>query len=580
MLGIGLLAGAVSLLSAGAASATVTTANITSPTGGYLQYNYDAATTVTVAGTSNGTTGDFVNVDCWYDDGNSRTLVSSLAVQSDGSFSTGISPVSLLPISGRACRLRAEPTTFGGESAAFTGPRIAVSAFRSSSHYTISGGPNNGALYDYYANGTTFGSYVGWNSAGDCGPYAESIDPSYAYGNYALDCVGSLYGNDGFSRSEIQIDGSNAYTPQGAENLFSGASNNVGFQPLSVSQSWNAGNGFESTSETDPLVECPSPDPYLPTSAQCPSYSSAPVTLTRQIAMIGVNQIKLTDTWTSTDGHAHSVDAEYDDYVENDGSHEPSFEFPGESALSRHAPGDVIGGAASAPGTILTHTDSQDPDGDPGENYGAITFSSAPSGFVFSKVQEFSEHQTLAVPAGGSASLSYIYSFGPSLEQVQALALAAQDQLKTPALSITAPPNGSRRHARTVTVSGTASAGSGIRSVTVNGVNATLASGGAWSAQVTLRRGTQTLTATATSNTGLTASASITVIYAKRCVVPRVKGLGRGKAERTIHAAGCTIGKIIKQHSSLDKGDAVGTKPKPGSTRKPGAKVKLIISEG
>ncbi len=563
------------LLPAAAAQATVTTSNITTPTSGYLQNNEDTGTTISVTGTSDGTTGDFVNVRCWYAHNSSRLLASGLAVQSDGSFATP-SPVLLQPLNGYTCRLRAEPTTVSSESPAFTGPRLAVGDFLSSSQYTISGGPNNGALYDYYANGTTFGSYVGWDSAGSCGPYAESIDASYAESAETLDCVGSLYGDDGFSRSEIQIDGSNAYAPYIAQQMFS---NNTGFQPLSVTQSWNPANGFESTSETDPLVECPSPDPYQPTSGQCPSYSSAPVTLTRQIAMISTNQIKMTDTWTSTDGHAHTVDALYDDHAYYNAD-DPGYQFPGESGFSEHAPGDVIAGASGAPGSIFMHNDVSAADGNPAGDYGAITFSSAPSGFVFYSLREFTEHQTLSVPAGGSASLTYIYSFGPSLEQVQALALAAQDQLHSPAVSITAPPNGSKRHARTVTVSGTASAGSGIKSVTVNGVNATLGAGGSWSAQLTLSRGTQTLTATATSNAGLTASASITVIYAKRCVVPHVKGLGRGKAEKAIHAAGCTIGKIIKRHSSLDKGDAVGTKPKPGSTHKPGAKVKLIISEG
>ncbi len=564
------------LLPAAAAQATVTTSNITTPTSGYYQYNDNTHTMVTVAGTSNGTTGDHVDIDCWYDNGSENQLATSVNVGADGTFATP-SPVPLSPVEGTACRLRAEPAGDSNEDVHFSGPRIATGEFDSTADNTISGGPNNGALYDYYANGTTFGSWISWSSAGDCGVNAETNDASYAYADEAIDCDGALYGNDGISRSEIQIDGSNAYAPYIAQQMFS---NNTGFQPLSVTQSWNPANGFESTTETDPLVECPSPDPYQPTSAQCPSYSSAPITLTRQIAMISTNQIKMTDTWTSTDGHAHTIDAEYDDQSSNSDGNGPTFQFPGDTGLVRHGTGDLVGGPAAAPGTILVHSDSLDPDGDPFENYGAITFSSAPAEFEFTSATEFFEHQTLSVPAGGSASLTYIYSFGPSLEQVQALALAAQDQLHSPAVSITAPPNGSKRHARTVTVSGTASAGSGIKSVTVNGVNATLGAGGSWSAQLTLSRGTQTLTATATSNAGLTASASITVIYAKRCVVPHVKGLGRGKAEKAIHAAGCTIGKIIKRHSSLDKGDAVGTKPKPGSTHKPGAKVKLIISEG
>jgi serine/threonine-protein kinase len=71
------------------------------------------------------------------------------------------------------------------------------------------------------------------------------------------------------------------------------------------------------------------------------------------------------------------------------------------------------------------------------------------------------------------------------------------------------------------------------------------------------------------------------VIYAQKCVVPRVKELSRSKAEKKIRAAGCLVGKIKKKHSKkVKKGHAVGTKPAAGKTLKPGAKIELIISEG
>jgi hypothetical protein len=549
---------------------------------------------LTVTGTSNGTTGDMVDIDCWYDDGNSRTFATGVTVQADGSFSV---TAPLARLGGYPCRLRAEDTSVSSsELPQFTGPRIAVSEFSSQvpdflgSGDLITGGPNAGLPHDYYANGSTFLSYVAWNSAGNCGVEGQTIDSTLAESNFALSCMGSLNRDDGVSRSEIQVDGSNAYNPNSAYDLFgrtgpcpttcNGSRDNSGFPSLTVSQNWNSSNGFESTQETDGIVKCAGADGELPPNeAACPSFAPTGVQLQRSISMIGPYQILMTDTWSSTDGHAHTVDTEYDDTSESPGSG-AGFEFPGESSFSRHGVGDVVAGAPSAPGSIYVHDDVSAPDGNPDENYAAITFSTAPSGFLFSGVNEFSEHQILAVPAAGSATLSYIYSFGTTIEGVQALALAAQDRLHSPAIAITSPANNTKVTQTTVSVSGTASAGSGIASLTVAGHPVSVASNGAWTTSVALAKGTNTITATATSNSGQTASAQITVIYAKSCTVPHVKGLSVSKAEKKIKAAGCLIGKIKKKHSKVKKGRVAASKPGAGRKVKAGTKVTLFVSKG
>jgi hypothetical protein len=579
------------MLSAGAAQAAITTSNITSPaTGGYLEgVDSPSPNMLTVTGTSDGTTGDFVRIRCWYANGSFRNFLSTaVPVAADGSFSATAPTKN---IGGRDCRLRAEPTSVSGEHAAFTGPRLAVSEF-DTIQYTISDGPNAGDQYDYYANGTTFGTYSGWDSVGDCGPYGRTLDTSYALSPYAIECEGNLYGSDGVSRSEIQVDGKNAYAPDQAISLFGrsggtcpptcdGSFDNSGFPMLTVSQNWNASNGFESTSETDGIVECTGADGYLPPNqAACPSFQDSGVQLRRAISMTGPNTIKMTDVWSSTDGHAHTVDALYDDYVDSLGSG-AGYQFPGEPGFSRHTIGDVIGGASSAPGSIFVHTDIAALDGDPNQNYGSITFSSAPSQFMFKGDNEFNEHQTLSVPAGGTATLTYYYSFGTTLAQVQALAYANQDQIRSPAVSITSPLSGTKTTDASIGVSGTASSGSGISSLTVGGHAVSVGSNGSWSTSVALAKGANTITATATDNAGQSASANVTVIYAQKCVVPRVKELSRSKAEKKIRAAGCLVGKIKKKHSKkVKKGHAVGTNPAAGKTLKPGAKIELIISEG
>jgi hypothetical protein len=85
--------------------------------------------------------------------------------------------------------------------------------------------------------------------------------------------------------------------------------------------------------------------------------------------------------------------------------------------------------------------------------------------------------------------------------------------LPGPSVGISSPANGAVVGATPITVTGTASANSGVSSVTVNGVAATL-SGSNWTASVPLTTGQNTITATATSNDGATAQASEGVTYA------------------------------------------------------------------
>ncbi len=274
---LGVLLGTVvaSLATAAAAQANVTSSDITSPANGtYLQAsdNPPTPTTLTVTGISNGTTGDHVDIDCFYADGNFTQLDTGVNVNADGSFSD-TAPLSNMGGGdyGVACRMRAEPAGATTESAAFAGPRVAVSYFRNlrpdtplSSWDVITGGPNNGTPYDFQAVGMTFSSYAGWNAPGSCGPYANTLDATlgtYGTADLALNCVGALASDDGLSRSEIQVDGKNAYDAYDAHNLFGrsgacptscdGSEDNSGFPPLRATQIWNSSNGFESTTASD-----------------------------------------------------------------------------------------------------------------------------------------------------------------------------------------------------------------------------------------------------------------------------------------------------------------------------------------
>ena len=116
------------------------------------------------------------------------------------------------------------------------------------------------------------------------------------------------------------------------------------------------------------------------------------------------------------------------------------------------------------------------------------------------------------VPAGGTASLGYVYSVGSlRFRTWSQLALAAQDRFEAAiGRDRVTPTSGTTASAATTTLSGTASAGSGIQSLVVDGQSVPVASGGkVESAEVPLSSGTHTITAVATDAAGATAQAQV-----------------------------------------------------------------------
>src|SRR4051794_12194262 len=125
----------------------VTSSHITSPKDlTYLMYDQNTPNTFAISGTSNGTTGDHVDIRCY--DGNTGSLVAgNVALNANGSFSVPTAPLGE-PNTFRVCNLHAVPSgTIPGDPSAYPGPRLLVG---SKKNYRVSGGPNDGALHDYY----------------------------------------------------------------------------------------------------------------------------------------------------------------------------------------------------------------------------------------------------------------------------------------------------------------------------------------------------------------------------------------------------------------------------------------------
>jgi hypothetical protein len=612
-----------------AAQATITATNITSwtssapgtpPNSPYLisRDNPPSPTTLAVTGTSNGTTSDHVDIACYFGSSPSTTYkilnTSALAVAADGTFRTPASAPQLRAIAGQACRLRAVPAgrETSDDSSAFAGPQLAISEAALPLSSIAGGTVNPGKPYNYYVNGVTFTGSAAWKAPGTpadraagtgaCGgPYATPVDQAFNIDkSFPIDCAASLLSDDlsvWGGRSEVQVDGHNAYDAASAQALFArtsgdnGSQDLPGFPSMSADVTWDPRSGLISSQAHESWVTCSPSDAFPPSAASCLSFADSGIGLTRVTTTSdGGRVITLTDTWSSTDGRSHTLDLLYDDYAgvvgRSDG--ERGWQLPGQSGFTQYAAGASVPAPGGAPGSILLHTNVSAPDGDPNEGFGAITFGQAPAGLRFAGPSELEEDQLLSVPAGGGASLSYVYSIASSQADINALALAAQDRFQPAAVQITSPADGTTVSTAGVTLSGIATAGSGIKSLVVGGQTVPVTPGGTWSAQVPLSPGANTIAALATDGAGATTQAQVTVVYqppapppVAKCHVPRVKGMKLPAAEKALRKAHCKVGKVKHVSSrKLDRGRVMSTKPRAGRRLRAGSKIELFVSKG
>ena len=112
--------------------------------------------------------------------------------------------------------------------------------------------------------------------------------------------------------SAIRVDGHNAYLPSGVHD-FRGApqSLTVPQSTLAVSRSI-AHNGDVTITESAALKRCSVSDHYPPTTASCPALLATGVTFKRVTKFWrNGHQVKIRDTFTSTNHHAHTVTLQY-----------------------------------------------------------------------------------------------------------------------------------------------------------------------------------------------------------------------------------------------------------------------------
>ena len=427
-----LIAALIATSSAHSAAQVAFTSTITTPKDlSYLVYNKNTPNLFNIAGTSNGTTGDHVDILCYYG-ATWATVVTGVAINASGYFSVN-APLQLVNLRS-PCRLTAVPTTTTPEPpTGFAGPRVLVGQTH---RYTVSGGPNDGKLYDFYSFFQQLHGGNDYDSLSGCGIDDGYLsNPGFAQTTTTWYCNAALFSKEATSptRSELQIDGVDAWPTQAAEHINSSAS---GLQKLTYTYHVDPKTGNTVIHDYEPFVKC-SNHAYPPTTVTCASFHPAGVTDFRTITQDDNGNVAwITDVFKSTDGKSHKLDLLWDNnqrfHGKSGDSTQLEYKFPGESGYSMHA----VGGTVSLPnsgGTMFVRMHGA-ADGDQATGRGAMVYDRPASAAFFRATdpgyEKFTLHQKTTIPAGGSARFRFAYIAAYQSAQVTSLAKMATTVFK------------------------------------------------------------------------------------------------------------------------------------------------------
>jgi hypothetical protein len=591
---------AVLALAPAAAQATVTSSQITSPGDPYYRLdNGDLPgdqREVTVTGTTNGGAGDAVDLRCYYGQywGGvySNTLASEVPVQADGSFSyTG----SISPLSNnqQACKLLAVDSYDGTpqDLSVFGGPNVAVTYVETSSISNLQDGTS--VVRDFWVDAPGFKGAPQYYSAASDGIVdytAVTNRAGYGLANYdSWDSAADLYGSAHDGRSKILVDGLDTYNnystpefdPDGGGPLQYGAP--PGLESLTYDVQVSPTNGDVKIVESTPLYICPE-GAYPGDAGNCPELQKVGVrldrtTLQQQDGLV----VRVTDSLVSTDAKPHQVKLRY--YNQSDFGDGPVWQLPGETGFGGISNGTSVGKPAT-PGS-LTGRDWWYGQSVDSQISSTMTWLTQPDRLYFDSYDEPYSEFTAAVPAGGAAPVSQVFTAPRTVEEGQKLASDIEDATGSPVVEITAPANSTAVDHADIVVQGTARDNKSVSTLKVNGVPATVTGDGTWSLPLHLAKGANTITAVARDAQGNTGQAQVTVNYvppkaAPLCVVPKVKrGAKQGKAKAAIKRANCKVGSVSKASSrKVRKGRVISIAPRAGYMLVRGSKIDIRVSSG
>jgi hypothetical protein len=568
------------------AHAAITASSVTAPANGSeLFFNGDSGTgAMTVRGTVTGATpGSKGDIVCYTrSDLSSTTIVSGVDV-STGSFAIN---VSLKPVTGSACRLAIIPAgsnKTGDSAAPFTGPAISVSEQFSHS--------STGSLFGYaILSGPLAWAYT-FQSLGEC-PVTTSwaTDPS-TLGSFSLftnnACLlrSSGVGPAAGTRAGLQIDGLNAYAPGAVASL----ATQPGFEPLQYGALFNATHDTVLINETDIPTICNPPATFPPTATTCPSFHDSGIQVQQTTRLLAGGQVaRVTQRFSSVDKRSHTIDALFSQAVSAPSSGEsPAFQFPTQTSFATHSQPDSFAAFPPGPGSIIAIGDGSGFLPATSNPIGAITYSRPPTSVDFvsgkgAQTATFLMHYGDTIPAGGSVTYDWSFSQASSSQSLAFLEAVERDRFGSPTVIISNPRNGAKVTTSTVRVQGRVEDSVAISSLTVAGHGVIVRPGGIFGVTVKLKRGKNTIAATARNAAGNSTTKSIAVTYnLPPCKVPHVRGLTLSKARRALTKGGCAVGKVKRRHSrAVRRGRVIASSPRAGKTRKRGTKVALVISSG
>jgi hypothetical protein len=425
------------LLFAPGAGAAITGSQITTPASTvFTTWSESEANSIVVSGTtSGGAPGDEVDIVC-YSGAEVLPLETAVPLAPNGSFFVGAASVQ----SARAhvCRLRAVPAgTTPADPTAFAGPLLGTG---SRLVERFPDGPSAGRQYGFFAEAQQLTAGGAFRSVGRC-PVSAFLDNAALERTTTTFLCGSRfwrfndYKTPPGTRSQIQVDGFNAHTPAVVVETVGGNSN---FPALSSSFSQDPVTGDTVVHDNEAIVYCSPP----PGGELCSSVAPTGVYDERTLEQTADGHlITVTDRYSSTDGQSHSIDLlpENIQVFAGPGEEHASsigYRFPGQSAYSTHAFGDVVEFAGEAPGVVWIRVEGR-ADGDEKSGRGAIVFDRPASPAIFN-VEEarnsgFEFHQAGSVPASGSTVFRSAYVQGYAQSEVEALVARAKASFMPPA---------------------------------------------------------------------------------------------------------------------------------------------------
>ena len=566
------------LAAAAPGEAAVTRSSVRAPSGSppMVVVDLDAGPPLVVSGTTDGTTGDSVDVSCLTGSA-SQLLAVAVPVAADGSFSHVLSSAEITAVAPRTCYLHALPAgPTPADPAPFAGPSVSLDALSTANG---AGGP-----YDFSAALAGAAGLARITSLGGCGLDAAATVQavSLATSEPLFACAGRLAARDpAGARADIQVDGSDALAPAAAHAV---APTAPGAAALSHAVSVDAATGAATLSETDPVVRC---------GPSCGSLAGTGVSVSRVgVEDHGGRQVSFTDTWSSTDGGSHALDVQYEVAL-HDGSGGNTALAPGWSvpwvggAFSAVPAGATAPAPPAVPASIYTRGALGAADGDVAWSWGAVTIDSMPDAVRFATATTLLLDYRRTVAPGAPVVLTHVFSWATALADERAAARAAEDRLAPPVVHIDRPRDGARLALGLVMVTGTATDTVGVASLTLNGHPVPVGRGGAWSVDVNLSRGQNDLVAQAADAAGNTAKAMATVTFAPipgprpRCLVPRLRGKTLLAATHALAVARCSPGRMSTARSRVvRRGRVISQRPRPGSRVANGTRVRLVLSRG